>query len=69
MSSQIFVMIMWSKFDNNRPKIMAIRDPDRQTHRHTLTHIQGSFRTKIFSHTEMTEYKNTVLQFHTNQLV
>ena len=59
--SQIFAMIMWSKFHQNRPKIVAIRDPDRQTdrqthtHTHRHTHRQGSFRTRIFSHTEMTE--------------
>ena len=57
-SSQIFAMIMQSKFHKNRPKFVAIREPNRQTHRHTLTHRQGSFRTKIFSHNEMTEYKN-----------
>ena len=32
-SSQIFAMIMWSRFHKNRPKIVAIRDPDRQTDR------------------------------------
>ena len=57
-SSQIFVRIMWSKFHKNRPKILLNRDPGRHTDTQTDTHRQGSFRTKIFSHTEMTEYKN-----------
>ena len=39
-SSQIFAMIMWSKFHKNQPKIVAIRDLDRHTHTHRHTHRQ-----------------------------
>ena len=41
-SSQNFAMIMWSKFYKNRPKIVAIRDPDRQTDTHTHTHRKAN---------------------------
>ena len=34
-------------------------DRHTHTHTHTHTHRQGSSPAKIFSHTEMTEYKNT----------
>ena len=34
-SSQIFVKIMWSKFYQNRPRIVEMRGCDRHTHRHT----------------------------------
>ena len=38
-SSRIFVRIMWSKFQQNRPKIVEIKGPDRYTpHTHTHTH-------------------------------
>ena len=59
-SPQIFVKTMSFKFHKNRSKTAASRDPYRQTHRQTdrHTHRQGSSRTKIFSHTEMNEYKN-----------
>ena len=53
-SSQMFVKIMWSKFQQNRSKIVDIRDDDIQTHRQT--HRQGSSWGNIFS-PEMTEYK------------
>ena len=54
-SSSFFVKTMWSKFQQNRSKIVEIRDD----HTHTLiqTHRQGSSRDNIFS-PEMTEYKN-----------
>ena len=50
-------------FIKNRTKIVAIRDPYRQTHTHTYihTHRQGSSWTKIFSHTERTEYKKGIV--------
>ena len=46
-SSQMFAKIMWSKFHKNRPKIVAFRDPDRQTdtHTHTHTHTETDTRT------------------------
>ena len=46
-SSQFFFKVMWSKFRQNRPRIVEIRGCDRQTHTHILTHSP-----------EMTEYKN-----------
>ena len=55
-SSQIFDKIIWSKFHQNRPYSFQIKGCDRHTDTHT--HRQGSFRTKIFSHTEMTEYNS-----------
>ena len=48
-SSQIFVKIMWSKFHQNRPRIVEMRGrdrhtdthTDRQTHTHTHTHTDA----------------------------
>ena len=34
-SSQIFVKTMWSKFQQNRSKIVEIRDDHRHTNTHT----------------------------------
>ena len=34
-SSQIFVKTKWSKFQQNRSKIVEVRDDHRQTDRHT----------------------------------
>ena len=34
-SSQIFVKTMWSEFQQNRSKIVEVRDDHRQTDRHT----------------------------------
>ena len=68
-SSQIFAKIMWSKFNKKSAENYSYQRPgqtdrqtDTQTDRHTdrHTHRQGSFRTKIFSHTEMTEYKKVL---------
>ena len=64
-SSQIFVKTMWSKFQQNRSKIVEIRDDHRHTDRQT--HRQGSSWDNIFS-PEMTEYKKIATQvaFHAN---
>ena len=53
-SSQIFVKTMWSKFQQNRSKIVEFRDNHRQTD--IQTHRQRSSWDNIFS-PEMTEYK------------
>ena len=62
-SSQIFVKVMWSKFHQNRPRIVEMRGCDRQTDTHTSTHPHirpdaqtGVPQINIFS-PEMTEYK------------
>ena len=53
---------MWSEFQQNRSKIVEVRDAHRQTdrqtqtHTHRQTHKQGSSWDNIFS-PEMTEYK------------
>merc|ERR1712240_819126 len=57
---------MWSKFHQNRPRILEMRgqDTDTHTHKHTdthththiLTHRRGSPWVNIFS-PEMTKYK------------
>ena len=36
-SSQMFAMIIWSKFHKFRPEIVVFRDPDRHTHPDTCT--------------------------------
>ena len=54
-SSQIFVKIIWSKFHQNRPRIVEMRGCYRQTHTHTDAQM-GSVWVNIFS-PEMTEYK------------
>ena len=38
-SSQIFVKTMWSKFQQNRFRIVEIRDDHRQSHRQTDARI------------------------------
>ena len=56
-SSQIFAMIMWSKFHKNRPKLWLLETrTDRQTDRQTDAQTGLILRVKIFS-SEMTEYK------------
>ena len=51
-SSQIFAVIMWSKLHQNWPNSVQIKGCHRQIHtqKDRLTHRQGSFRTKTFSH-------------------
>ena len=56
-SSQIFLKVMWSKFHQNRPRIVEMRGCYRQTHTHTDAQT-GSPWVNIFS-PEMTEYKNS----------
>ena len=60
-SSQFFVNVMWSKFHQNRPRIMEMKGRDIHTHahihtyKHILTHRRGSPLLNLFS-PEMTEY-------------
>ena len=51
-SSQIFVKTMWSKFQQNRSKIVEIRDDHRQTDRQTDTHTQTHTHTHTHRRTD-----------------
>ena len=49
-SYQIFVETMWSKFQQNRSKIVEIRDDHRQTDTHTYRQTQT--HTQTDTHTD-----------------